>query len=83
MKRVDIKNCNICEQGVGSNLMFYRIVVETFILNIQAIQRQNGLEQMMGGNAEIAQAIGPDEDLAKCLTTKTLFICQKCMIKGE
>lgn len=80
MKRADLKNCHICNKGPG--VMFYRITTETFILDLRAIHRQSGLEQAMG-NAEIAQIMGPDEDLAKCLTTHTAVICQKCMITRE
>jgi hypothetical protein len=53
--------------------VFYRVTVETCCLNGQAIQRQAGLEMIIG-NAAIAQVMGPDEDMAKIIDTKTVFV---------
>ena len=83
-KRDDIEPCFVCREGVGANsLMFYRIHVETFVLDAKEIQRQDGLERMMGGNALIAHVIGPDPDFAARLSERTVLVCQACLMRAE
>lgn len=75
-KRKDIKPCHICEQGIDT--MFYRVRIETFILDSGAIQRQAGLELMLN-SPDLAQIMGPDEDLAQKTEESTVLVCLKCM----
>lgn len=53
--------------------IFYRVTVEQCGLDRDAIQRQAGLE-MMVGNAAIAAVLGPDEDIAKILSKHVVFV---------
>lgn len=65
MKQKDFKPCIRCGKGVmhtGSPL-FYRVTVERMGIDVRAVQRQHGLEMMMHGNAAIAAAMGPDDDM--------------------
>lgn len=84
LKRRDITHCALCGEGVmhGGGLLFYRVAVEVYMVNIRAIERQHGFEMFMG-NPAIAQAMGPDEDLAKQVpgTAKTVLICSLCSMK--
>lgn len=53
--------------------VFYRVTIETCCLDQGAIQRQTGLEMVIG-NAAIAHAMGPDEDMAKIIDRKAVFV---------
>jgi hypothetical protein len=59
----------VAEQGP----IFYRVTVEQCGLDRDAIQRQAGLE-MMVGNAAIASVLGPNEDIAKILSKHVVFV---------
>lgn len=85
MKQIDLKPCSNCDKGVmhTGNPMFYRLRVDSMIVDPGAIQRQHGLEMMMGGNAAIAHAMGPQEDLAKELDSSELILCMDCMMAAN
>jgi hypothetical protein len=69
LKRHEIGK-SVTGKGVASDgPLFYRVTIETCVLDPLAIQRQAGLEMMMG-NAAIAAAMGPDEHLAKVIDRK-------------
>lgn len=80
MKQRDFKPCACCGKGMaGGGVHFYRVKIEQLILNPGAIQQQHGLEMMIG-NAAIAQAMGPDNDLATPFATAEVLICGECGI---
>lgn len=84
MKQTEIKPCVACNKGVmhDNNLAFYRLSVEHLVADVGAIQRQAGLEMMLGGNAGLANIMGADEDMAKTLLKfDGLLLCQDCATK--
>jgi len=77
LKERDLRPCALCgNHHVG--LILYRVTVETFCLDLGAMRRQIGLGMMMGGNAAIAQVMGPDEDMANRVDTSTVILCLDC-----
>lgn len=74
-------NCSLCgnkilETGIP---MFWKVSVQRYGIDLGAVQRQQGLTMMMGGNAEIASVMGPNEDLAKPFDEIVeLSICEEC-----
>ena len=81
MKHEDIKPCAICGQGVMSKgiPLFYTIKIQRHAIDLGAVQRQNGLEQMMGGHAQLANIMGPNEDMTKQMTEeKEVWVCDDC-----
>lgn len=72
--------CNLCGHKIGESAFpfFYRVTVEHYVLDLQAIQRQQGMTMMMGGSALLANVMGPDEDLARKVTQGTLTVCETC-----
>lgn len=65
---------SVTGKGVGSDgPVFYRVTVETCCIDPLAVQRQAGLELLVG-NAAIAQALGPDEHMAKIFASKVAFV---------
>ena len=83
MKKQELKKCGICNKGVMHNgsFIFYKISLQRFIINAKAVQRQHGLEMMLGSPA-LANILGPDEDIAKPLSEKaTALICDSCAME--
>ena len=83
MKHRDLKPCMVCGKGVMHNrsIQFYRVKVDFMMVDLAAVQRAQGLEQMLGGNAMIANAMGPDEDLAVPTSTVEGLLCLDCGIR--
>lgn len=83
MKQSDFKKCACCGAGMAATgLHFYRVRIEQMILNTRAIQRQHGLELMVG-NAAIAQVMGPNDNLAEPVATAEVLICGQCGITPQ
>lgn len=84
IKRDEIKKCAVCTRGVGhsGSPQFFRMKIESAILDAQAIQSQHGLEQFFGGGpaaACLANVMGPNADLAKIVSNSGwLWICSEC-----
>ena len=81
MKHAEFKPCAICRKGVlhSGSPWFYRIRAEQMVADTRAIERAVGLEKMIG-NAAIANAMGPDDDLAKGLGPVDLLVCAACAL---
>ena len=80
MKHKDFKKCICCNKGMMHNRMyiqFYRLKIDFMLIDVGAVQRANGLEQMMG-NAMIANVMGPDEDLAQATSSHEVLVCMEC-----
>ena len=79
----ELQMCANCGKGMAhdNNLVFYRIHVEQFVLDGKAIMRQHGLEQMMGGNAALAQIMGPNEPIAHGMGQSCRLLCQPCLLE--
>jgi hypothetical protein len=49
LKRKDIEKCKLCERGVAAGgIVFYRVKLEQFGLDHNAIMQQHGLELQLG-----------------------------------
>lgn len=74
--------CSLCKEKIGHTglPLFWRVKIERFGIDMHAVQRQTGLAMMLGGNAAIAAAMGPDEDLAKVIYEVTLTVCEDCAV---
>jgi len=76
--------CVNCGEKIGHAAIpiFHRVKVQTYGLDGAAVRRQAGLEMMLGGAVEIAQVMGPDDDLAKSIGQAVEFtICFDCWLK--
>jgi hypothetical protein len=86
MKQHELKPCHCCKKGLmhdGSPL-FYRVSVEPNVVDLRAVQRQHGLEMMMGAAAPLAQVLGPNDDLAVPVegALVDVLICASCFLSG-
>lgn len=73
--------CSICHKGLLSTglPLFYRLKVERFGLDMNALQQQQGLAMFFGGYAMLAQIMGADRDMAHpVMEPVTLTVCEAC-----
>lgn len=65
MKQTDFAPCALCGKGMAHTglPLFYRVTIERMGIDGRAVQRQAGLEMMLGGHAAIAHVMGPDDDM--------------------
>lgn len=78
--------CSLCRMKIGECGLpfFYRLTVERFGVNLNAVKRQSGLAMMMGGNALLAQVMGPNEEMTMPLMDPLiLVVCERCSMERE
>lgn len=75
--------CSMCGENIGASglPLFSTMVIERHGLKMDALQRQQGLGMMLGGHAELAQVMGPDEDMTQLMSRAELTICELCFTK--
>lgn len=78
--------CCLCKRKLlekpTPSVTFFVIQLSQYLLNLPAIQRAAGLEMILDGNAALAHAMGPDEDLAKQWNeTVTVTVCYHCAME--
>lgn len=89
LKRKDIEGCTACGRGVAhnNNITFYRLTLERFALDPNAVNERHGMELMMGGGvpgAMFAEVLGPNQDLAKRFAgPMVMLICEPCALGIE
>lgn len=81
MKQTELQKCAICAKGMmhDGQPWFYRLSIDQMVIDARAVQRQHGLEQVVG-NARIAHALGPQEDMAQKMAGVTICVCAKCAL---
>lgn len=75
--------CNLCNRLVtaGGLPLFWCLTVERHGMNAQALKRQMGLSNFMGGNTHLARIMGPDEDVTMPIMEPIkLTVCEGCMM---
>ena len=72
--------CALCGQGIGKagSSMFWTAKITSWILDMRALQRQTGMEMMLGGEVALAQIMGPNEDMAKKMVDVEITVCETC-----
>jgi len=83
MKEAELRKhaqCSVCKNKIGqSGILFWKITVERFGVNLRSIQRQDGLAAFLGGNSELANIMGADKDLAEpVMQPITVTLCDSC-----
>jgi hypothetical protein len=77
--------CRVCGKKFGESglPLFWRVTVQRFVVDMAAVQRQSGLEMMLG-NVALASVMGPNEDLAKpIIDPVTVTVCENCANSPE
>lgn len=86
MKEKELRNtstCAVCGKSIGHTgiPMFWRVRLERYMLDMKALQRQQGLAMMLGGSGLLAQVMGPDDDLANKITSVEITVCENCAMR--
>lgn len=80
----DCAKCAMCGRLIGDSglPMFWRVHIERHGVKMEVVQRQTGLALLLG-NAALAYAMGPDEDMTVPLMDPvTLTVCETCGAKN-
>lgn len=81
MSADDVTACVGCGKQAAHSLFFYVIDVQQAAVDMNAAQRQFGLEQMLGGNAAIAAAMGDRNVIRRWpYGTGRAQVCNDCML---
>lgn len=90
MKAEEIKKCGFCNRGLmhAGHPMFYHITCQTMGVDLRAVQKQHGLEQIFGGGpgapVALARLFSPDPDVAKPIGAPVdSLICMECALKPQ
>ena len=80
----EVCTCGLCKNKIGtaSSLFFMRVNIQRYGLNYDALERQQGLAMQLDGNALLANAMGPDEDMADIICEKTITVCDTCSLNN-
>jgi hypothetical protein len=73
--------CGLCHNKIGACgiLMFYRVRIERHFVKLDVVQRQSGLEMMLGGHVRLAQVMGTDEEMTEQAMNPIEFtVCEAC-----
>lgn len=74
--------CCVCKQKIGRGGPTFSILsFDVYTLNIEALQRQQGLTMFLGGSASLAQVMGPNEDMADLVSSTKFTLCGNCSDK--
>lgn len=75
--------CGICNKKIGASgvPLFYRVRIQRYGLKFDALNRQQGLAMMLGGNGFLAGMMGPDEDMAEKISDIEVTVCEDCSTK--
>ncbi len=84
IRREDIRPCDGCGEGLlnGGQIAAYRVEVTQYVVDRSAVQRQAGLEMMLG-SASIAHVMGQDEEFLKAVSKSDALYCQRCFIDPD
>lgn len=72
--------CALCGQliGLAGLPLFWRVRIERHGIDLAAVRRQTGLALLLG-NADLAMAMGPDEEMTtQLMEPVTLTVCETC-----
>lgn len=75
--------CLCCQRKLGATgiPVFFKVRAEEHGLDAEAISRQTGFAQALGGNALLAYHMGPDEPMTVPLSLRMVVICHECMVE--
>lgn len=81
MSADDVTACVGCGKPAAHSMFFYLVNVQQAAVDMNAVQRQSGLEQMLGGNAAIAAAMGDRNVIQRWpYGTGRAQVCNDCML---
>lgn len=82
LTREEIRPCDYCHKPLmhGHSLNVYRVRIESHVLDLNALQRQGGLETMLGSPA-LANVMSPERGYSVPLDHAEAIICFDCAVR--
>jgi len=75
----DVCNQPICKTGVP---LFWTVTIARHGIMMDEVGRQDGIADLMGGSARLAQIMGTDSEMTKpMLGPITITVCEACSAK--
>lgn len=83
--RTELQKCHGCDKGVmhTGDIHFYEVVVTQCVADLASIQKQHGLEMMMGAAAPLAAAMSPTTNVAHRMPPVRRLLCSDCALIGD
>ena len=77
----EVAECKSCGRPFGAcgGILFFRVKIDQYMVNLGALKRQQGLA-MLTGSAQLAVVMGPDEDMAAEMASVTVTLCEECAL---
>lgn len=78
-------NCSRCCKPLGAKgqIQFFVVTVQSYVMNFDAMVRQDGLAAMLG-SSRLAGVMGPNEDMANAVgEPDRMTLCQGCAIDSR
>jgi hypothetical protein len=78
--------CSMCGNKImaGGILPFWRVTIERYSVDLNAVWRQAAVEMLLGGHIAIAQVLEPGEELTRpMMEPKTMTVCETCGTKNN
>jgi hypothetical protein len=71
--------CAKCGKKIGHDnaATFFTLDIRRWLIDFDAVKRQSAFALMVGHSA-IAQALGPNEDMAKSIGSVEITLCEEC-----
>ena len=60
----------------------WKLNVQRIGIDARAVQREHGLEMMMGGNVALARVLSPERDFGHVMSTATIILCEPCVMNA-
>lgn len=79
-----LATCNRCHRKVGQwNLpIFWKVTLERHVVDVRAVQRQQGLGLLLGSGA-LAAVMGPNDNMTAVIADEiTITICDDCALEN-
>jgi hypothetical protein len=77
--------CTLCRKPIGHTgvPLFWRVTVERFGVDLNAMRRQDGLAAMLN-SPRLAMVMGADEEIAKPMMEPiTVTVCESCAMESH
>jgi len=77
--------CSVCRKKIGESKvpLFWTVKIERHGLKMDALNRQQGLAMRLGGNAMLANVMGPNEEMTTPMMGPVVAtVCENCCTKN-
>ena len=86
VRRSEIKPCALCRKPLMHTgvPLFWRVTVERFGVDAQAVRTVAGLETHFGGNTALANVFAGDPAIGKSICEPVhLLVCEDCILNSS